>query len=181
MKIYLAVFVLLVSTHLVLCNGDQSVLSGRVARDVAEVLAGIFSKDKVETRDLTASKKFVAQLQFDKFKETLFWRIKRGIPLANYPTVINNFSMRFSVPAHIKESILDGQYAEDMVEIIQNFKYENGKTGNLIYGGVAIVKHDNKIDVAYYIYNLEFKLSPLVIKHKRKRRILGITVRSRTR
>jgi hypothetical protein len=97
------------------------------------------------------------------------------------PTVIENVARRFSIPADVKDSLLDAQYHNDMAEIVKTFKFENGKTGNFVYGRDATIKQGNKIDMAYSVYILDFKLAPTVIKHKKKTKILGITVGKKVR
>jgi hypothetical protein len=172
MKTLLGIFVSLVSTFL-LCNG-QNGNAGWVF-NVAQAMVRRFSKDEERTKDLTAADELVRGLTFDMFDEQISCRVGRGILLTDYRTVIENVARRFSIPDDIKDSLFDGEYHENMAEIVQNFKFEKGKKGNFVYGRVATIKHGDKIDMAYSIYTLDFKLSPTVIEHRKKTNFLWFT------
>jgi hypothetical protein len=83
MKIYLAVFIGLFSTHQGLCNG-QSVSSGMIG-NAAEALVGLglFGQDVEKTEDLTAVAKLVKGITFDVFNENISWRVQR-VSLKDY-------------------------------------------------------------------------------------------------
>jgi hypothetical protein len=174
MKTFLAsIFISLVSTFL-LCNGQLGGNAGMVV-NVAQALVRLFSKDEERAKDLTAADELVRGLTFDMFDEKISCRVGRGILLTDYRTVIENFARRFSIPDDVKDSLFDGQYHEDMVEVVQNFKFEKGKKGSFVYGRVATIKHGDKIDMAYSVYTLDFKLSPIVIEHRKKKKFLWFT------
>ncbi len=170
----LGIFISLVSTF-VLCNGQIGGGGAAAVINVAKALVGLFSKDEERTKDLTAADELVRGLTFDMFNEKISCRVARGILLADYPTIIENFARRFSTPAYVKDSLLDGQYMDDLTEVVQNFKFEKGKTGSFVYGRVATIKHDGKMDMAYSVYTLDFKLSPTVIEHTKKKKFLWFT------
>ena len=135
----------------------------------------MLSKDEERTKDLTAANELIQGLTFDQFDENISCRVARGILLGDYPTLVENFMRRFSAPVEVKESLLEAEFVEDMMENLFNFKFKKGKTGRYVYGRVATVKDGDKIDIAYSVYTLDFKLSPSVIQHTRKTKFLWFT------
>ncbi len=166
---YFAILITLFSSYLLYNANGQRV----------SVLKLLNQGEETATTDLRAAAKLVQGLDFQTFNDKIACVEEREILLANYPTVIENFASRFSVPPDVKESLLDAQYVGDMVEIVKNFKFENGELGRFVYGRVATIKDGDRIDMAYLVYTLDFKLAPTVIKHKKKKRVLGITVRKK--
>lgn len=66
-------------------------------------------------------------------------------------------------------------------EIVQEFKFEKGAPGSVLYGRIATLKHeDSTIDLAYVFFFLEFKLSPKKIEERRRKKFLFITYGSHT-
>ena len=150
--------------------------TGTKVIDVAKALVKLFSKDEEKIKDLTAADEAVRGLTFDLFNEKVSCSVMKGILLQDYKTVVDRFVKRYSIPEEVESSLLDGEFAEEKLEVIVNFKFAKGETGGFIYGRVATVKHDGKIDMAYSVYFLEFKLSPRVIEHEKKRKFLGFTI-----
>ena len=155
------------------CNGQGNY--AHMAVGVAKAMVGLFSKDEEETRDLTEADELVRGLTFDLYDEKISCRVMAGILLKDYPTVIENFARRYSIPGEVKDSLLDAQFSDDFVEVVQNFKFEIGKTGTFVYGRIATMKRGDKIDMASAVYTLDFKLSPKVIEHKKKKKFLWFT------
>ena len=147
---------------------------------VAMVLVSTFSSDKITSRDLTAAEESVRGLTFDVFNEKTSCRVMTGIRLADFETLVNRIARRFGFPDDIREAILESELANVNTEIIRDFKFTKGETGSFTYGSIATVKPDNAtINLAYSVYNLEFKLSPQVIEHTRRKRFLGFTTGKR--
>ena len=155
------------------CNGQGNY--AHMAVGVAKAMVGLFTKDQEETRDLTEADELVRGLTFDLYDEKISCRVMEGILLKDYPTVIENFARRFSIPEDVKNSLLDAQYSDNLVEVIQNFKFQKGETGTYVYGRVVTKRRGDKIDMASSVYTLDFKLSPKVIEHKKKKKFLWFT------
>ena len=143
---------------------------------VAMVLVSTFSSDKITSRDLTAAEESVRGLTFDVFNEKTSCRVMTGIRLADFETLVNRIARRFGFPDDIREAILESELANVNTEIIRDFKFTKGETGSFTYGSIVTVKPDDAtINLAYSVYNLEFKLSPQVIEHTKKKKFLGFT------
>jgi hypothetical protein len=158
MKTYFVNFITLVSSYLLCIANGQGVSMLRLASQGEEQ----------SPEDLTAAAKLVQGLTFDIFNDKISCEEQREILLADFSTVIEKFARRFSSPADVKDSLLEAQYHKDMTEIVKNFKFENGETGRFVYGKVATIKQGSKIDMAYSVYTLDFKLTPTVRRHKWK-------------
>ena len=154
----------------------STISTGTKVINVAKALVKLFSKDEETIKDLTAADEVVRGLTFDLFNEKVSCKVMKGILLQDYKTVVDRFVQRYSIPKDVESSLLDGELAEENFEVIVNFKFAKGETGGFTYGRVATVKHDGKIDMAYSVYFLEFKLSPRVIEHKKKKKFLGFTI-----
>ena len=162
MNINLPIFITVLTYFISSCQSTK--------RNVAKALVGFFNNYEKNSNDLAAAATLVESLKFDRFNEKTSCVVDQGIALTHYPTVIENFARDFSVPNDVKQSLLDAQYATDTTELVQNFKFKKGNTGNFVYGRFATIKHGDKIDIAYSLYTLDFKLSPIVIQHRRRRR-----------
>ena len=154
----------------------STISTGEKVANVVTTLVKLFSSSEEEKiKDLTAADEVVRGLTFDLFNEKVSCQVMKGILLQDYKTVVDLFVQQYSIPEEVKISLLYGQYAEESIGIIVNFKFAKGETGRFTYGRVATVKHDGKIDMAYSLYFLEFRLSPRVIEHKKKKKFLGFT------
>ena len=138
-------------------------------------LVKLFSSDEEHTRDLTAEEELVRGLLFDVYNEKISCKVLKGILIADYDTVIDGFVERFAIPKDIESSLREGKYGDENYEIVIDFKFEKGKIGSFTYGRVVTIKHGDKIDMAYSVYFLEFKLSPKEIRHKKVKKFLGFT------
>ena len=150
----------------------------RGALSVVNVLVNVLTTDEESAKDLTAAEETVRGLTFDKFNEKVSCKVMKGIELRDFDTVIERIAKRLQIPDDIKESILDGKYAEENYEIVLDFKFSKGEDGGFTYGRIATIKRPgNVIDAAYSVYNLVFKLSPKVVEHVKKQKFLGFTLR----
>jgi hypothetical protein len=79
------------------------------------------------------------------------------------------------IPSYVKESllVLDAQYATYFTGFVQNFKFEKGNTDDFVCERFATIKHGDKIDIAYLVYTVDFKLSPIVTEYVKKRNPWG--------
>ena len=145
-------------------------------RNVAQLLVQLFGKDEETTRDLTAAEEQMRGITFDMFKEKVSCKVMRGIKLVDFEKLIERIARRLQMPDDIKEGVLDGFLSVDNNEIIKEFYFSKGESGNFAYGRIATIKQDGDvIDLAYSAYQMLFKLSPRMIEHRRTRRFLGIT------
>ena len=139
---------------------------------VAMVLVSAFSKDKVTSKDLTAADEAVRGLTFDLFNEHVSSRVMTGIELADFETLINSIAKRLKIPDDIRLAILEGKLAATNQEVVRNFYFAKGESGSFTYNGRIVTVKPNKstINLAYSLYHLDFKLSPQVIEHTKKKK-----------
>ena len=144
---------------------------------VAMVLVSAFSRDTVTSKDLTAADEAVRGLTFDLFNEHASSRVMTGIELADFETLINGIAKRMEIPDDIRLDILDSKLAATNQEVVRNFYFAKGESGSFTYNGRIVTVKPNKstINLAYSIYHLDFKLSPQVIEHTKKKKFLGFT------
>ena len=144
---------------------------GRMAMNFMDTFSG-----DTASKDLTAAEESVRGLTFDVFNENTSCRVMTGIKLDGFETLINNIARHLGIPDDIRDAILESNFAEVNSEVTIDFCFAKGETGNFTYGRTATVKPDDTtINLAYSVYHLEFKLSPQVIEHTKKKKFLGFT------
>ena len=143
---------------------------------VAMVLVSTLSSDKVTSRDLTAAEESVRGLTFDVFNGKVSCGVKTGARLADFETLVNSIARRMEFPEFIRQAMLEGKSLETNYEVVQEFRFTKGETGGFTYVVIATFKPDDAtINLAYSVYDLEFKLSPHVIEHVKKKKFLVFT------
>ena len=152
------------------------------ALSVTKILLDSFTSEEITETDLTAAEELVRGLTFDKYNERIITKESKNIKLTDFATLVSRIATRYQIPADIKGEILDGQYVEENEARIREFKFQKGETGSILYGRTATVKReDSKIDLAFVLFHLEFKLSPRRIEERHRKKFLGlITYRSHT-
>ena len=147
------------------------------AVSVARTLVSSLSSDEETTKDLTAAEETMRGLTFDKFNEKVSCKVMKGIKLADFRTVIDRIARRLEMPEDTKESLLDGEYADENLEVVIDFKFSKGQDSSFTYGRIATIKRPNGvIDIAYSVYLLGFKLSPKIVQHEQKKKFLFFTI-----
>ena len=149
----------------VICHGYIDPKTVQAGVSVANAMIKLFSTEKERTRDITAAEEAIRGTTFDLFHEKVSTKLLSGIKLPDFENVIDRIAKRLGLPNDIKDSILDGKFAAVNQEIIKEFKFTKGDTGDFLFGRVATVRTENTIDLAYAIYTLKFKLSSRVIEH----------------
>ena len=113
------------------------------------------------TQDLIDAEGRVSAINFDKYEEQFSFKVLKGIQLNDFNTVVNRVASRYNFPEDVKESILDGELAGKNQEIMKEFKFNIGQTGRVLYGRTMTLKQEDKIDMAYALIAVKFKLSPV--------------------
>ena len=76
----------------------------------------------------------------------------------------------------MKKGIMRGKMTPANNIVVKHFGYEVGKSGTAKFGFIATLKHeDNTFDPAMCMQDLNFKLAPGKILHKKKSTLVGIT------
>ena len=144
---------------------------------VAMLLVSAFSRDTVTSKDLTAADEAVRGLTFDLFNEHVSSDVMAGIELADFETLINGIAKRMNIPDDIRLDILRSKLAATRQEVVRNFHFAKGETGSFTFGRIDTVKpNKSTINLAYSLYHLDFKLSPQVIEHTKKKKFFGFTI-----
>ncbi|KXJ05266.1 hypothetical protein AC249_AIPGENE6409 [Exaiptasia diaphana] len=137
--------------------------------------------EDVKTTDLTSAEELVRGLTFDKYNEEISCKILSKIKKEDFEEVVDRIATRHKIPENYKQAILDGKFGEVNREVIREFKFEKGKHGTVQYGRTLTIRRkDGTIDLAYALFSLEFKLSPIRIEERIRKRFLFITYGSRT-
>lgn len=136
-------------------------------------LLTLMSQDaETSAAHLKKAAKLVEDIKFDAFHEKATSGDHREIMLTDYPSIVDNFARKFSIPSKVKSSLMDSLYMQDFTEVVKDFKFENDGAGRFVYGRVATMKRDKTINLTYVVYTLDFKLASTVIKDKTTKRIL---------
>ncbi|KAL5251435.1 hypothetical protein ACHWQZ_G016964 [Mnemiopsis leidyi] len=156
-------------------------MSGAVSLSVASMIVDSLTDTTTTVTNLTQAEEQVRGLTFDKFEEKFLSQVMEGINLYDFEKVVERLANRHSLPADKKEEILDGQYAAKNYLVSKEFVFNVGQDSQLVYMKVATIKtSDSKIDLALMYYRLDFKLAPMKIETRRKKRFLGIKTGTRT-
>lgn len=133
--------------------------------NIAEVFLSTYGKKNKAAESEPDSE--IQSLLGNTFNENVSCKVYRKIEEAKFSEVVENVSRRFKLSAEKKKSILDidGNLCGDMHETITHFGCDAAKkTESFIFGRIATVKHEGKIDMAYSFYTLEFKLPSTIQK-----------------
>ena len=160
------------------CEFQHCVALGSTLEYVINKITEIFSSDEEHIKDLTAAEEVIRGLTFDQFKETYSSNVMGEITLSDFPEFVQDMSMHFAIPDDIKYILMKGRYAAENLEHLQEFSFQKGQPGTFVYGRVATVRHGKKIDIAYTIYDLQYKLPPAVIEHSRKQTFLWFVTKT---
>lgn len=155
------------------CNAQVGV---ETVVNVAQTLVKLFAHDEEKIKDLTTAEELVRGLTFDQFNEKISCKVVKGIFLKDFATVIENLAARFSIPDDLKNSLLEGLISDENIEVIKEFKFTKGEGGDFTFGRIATIRHGQKIDMAYSIYFLDFKICPKVVEHSREKKFLWFAV-----
>ena len=132
---------------------------------VAMLLVSAFPRDTVTSKDFTAADEAVRGLPFDLYNDHVSFRVMTGIGLDDFETLINGMG----IPDDKRLAILEGKLAATNQARVVNFT--QGGTDSFTHGRIATVKvNESTINLTYSIYHLDFKLSPQVIEHTKKKK-----------
>ena len=115
----------------------------------------------VLTQDLIDAERRVSAIKFDEYKERFNFEVLKGIQLIDFDNVVERIASRFDFPEDVKQSIIDGKYGSPNLEVLKEFRFNKGETGQAIYGRTLTIKNQDKIDMAYALVVVNFKLSPV--------------------
>ena len=118
-----------------------------------------------------ALQRSVKQLHFDKFEERGSDNLEVELSVGDFASKVDRLSADFGLDGDVKQSILEGQYAEVNKNIIKRFQFKRGQGGNIVQGLVATRKRQiGTIDFGHVIRRVDFRLSPEIIHHKKKKK-----------
>ena len=127
-------------------------LRGRSRTGVARSLVGLVSSDKdgLATVQVIDKKK-----AFTVFNEKTYCKFAKGIPIDQLDKVNRRISLL--------SPLADKVDLQSDVETVSDLSFTKGEKGEYLYGRIAKARSGrNKIDLACYFYNLEFRLAPNV-------------------
>lgn len=108
----------------------------------------------------------IEKITFEKFDEKYSCKSLKEIQMEEFETfVLERLQKRLGLPDNVKDSLLDGIYAGENEEKVNQFYFEDGK-GNIHHGRFITMKRNGKMDVAYAIYTLSFELPEKEIEHE---------------
>ena len=138
-------------------------------KGIIAALINAYPKDGLV--DLSSLRESLKKIPFAKFQERASDDLEVGLSLDDFKTRVGRLTTDFGLNDGVKQSILEGQYAEVNKEVIKRFEFRRGQSGEVIQGLAATRKRqDGTIDFGHVIHRLDFQLSPEVIQHKKKRR-----------
>ncbi len=148
-------------------------ISLSVSANIASTLVQSFPSNTVVSTVLSG-------IQFEHFKEKPSHVVKSKLSVEQFTSTVNTIANSYGLAQDVKNSILDGLHAEVNKEVVQQLKFTRGGPSSVIYGRIATMKRkDGTMDLAQAIHQVDFKLTPEIIHHKKKKRILGIVVRTK--
>ena len=99
----------------------------------------------------------IKQSRFKKFNEDFHSKAIKGISIQKFQGFVARMQKTFELSEKEKQSLLDGLDIDENEGVLESFTFEDGK--GKIYRGRFITTYKNeKIDVAYAIYTVNFEL-----------------------
>ena len=152
-------------------SADGSSTGLEVIKALTEV-AKVAHTERV--KDQAVADEFFKSLTFERYEDNVATILMRGIPLDEYVNVINNFITLHKIPENIGAMILVVKGTDEYKKEVINFKF-TGNDDIFNYGRIAISRQGDKMDLAYSVYSLKFKISSLVVEHEKRTTFLGFT------
>ena len=153
-------------------SADGSSTSLEVIKVLTEVAKVVHNLERV--KDQAVADEFFKRLAFEKYEDNVHSIIIRGIPLDEYVNVINNLITLYKIPENIGAMILVVKGTEGYEKEAINFTF-TGNDDVFNYGRIALSRRGDKMDLAYSVYSLKFKISSLVVEHEKRTTFLGFT------
>jgi DNA polymerase III delta prime subunit len=101
----------------------------------------------------------IEKLTFKKFNEKYSCKSLRDIPADEFEVFVKSrLQKRLNLPESTTESVLDGLFAGENEEKINEFEFADG-AGAIHHGRLITIKRRDKVDLAYAIYTLSFELA----------------------
>ena len=126
--------------------------------DVFEMLRGSFNIKPETKQKAIEYEKELSHLEFKKFNESIFCRDLKGVPVDKFEEFLGRLQKRFEFPDEAKESLLDGLDADENEEAVTDLRFKDGK-GTVHQARFVMLKAEEKMDIAYVVYSLDFELS----------------------
>ena len=98
------------------------------------------------------------QFRFKEFNGECEAKDMKGISIKKFQDFVARTQKAFGLSEKAAQSLLDGLDTDENKGVLKSFKFDEGK-GKIFHGEYLTAKKNEKIDVAYAIYNANFKLS----------------------
>ena len=132
-------------------------------RDIAKLIYNSMYSTETTERDLTAADELVRGLTFDKYEEKAVSQVFIGIKISEFMELVQRISDRHSIPSDKRDAILDGEFSDQNTLKIKEFVFNVGTVSKITYCKIATIKtSETHIDMALMLFNLDFKLTPIV-------------------
>ena len=119
---------------------------------------------------LKAVKDAVKQLPFERFQDLTANSIFRSLSSSLFTSKVEELTKAHGLSQQVKDSILDGMYAQVNKAQVQSFHFERG-TGISSYAKFATLrKQDGTMDFSYMIASLNFSLKPTILVYKKTKK-----------
>ena len=132
-------------------------------REIAKLIYNSVYSTETTERDLTAADELVRGLTFDKYEEKAVSQVFIGIKMSEFIELVQRISDRHSIPPDKRDAILDGQFSDQNTLKMKEFVFNVGTVSKITYCKIATIKtSETHIDMALMLFNLDFKLTPIV-------------------
>ena len=84
--------------------------------------------------------KVLKLLLFQVFQERASDDINFGLTVSQFENMVLVLARDFGLDEYMKQSIMEGQYAEVNTEVVKNFAFKRGQAGEVMQGLVATMK-----------------------------------------
>ena len=123
------------------------------------------------------AKRYVESLQFDHFDENITYEAMGEIEQEGFEHVVNSIAARHRIPDAVCKEIIACQYAD---EYLGRLSCQPDEINTFRCGVIVTRINNGKIDLAYLVYNLAFKLLPDLVRQTNKKnlKVFGFTLAS---
>ena len=113
------------------------------------------------TTNIVESENYFKSLPFTKFAEHSIASHKTGIPISKLSELAHRLQEKYNLSDNSIKDIEDIEYVKLTNILSKDFIYS--QTGDSFYTCnriAAVLRNDNKVDMAYHFYNTTFQLAP---------------------
>ena len=136
---------------------------GEVNRKHSETKKAVvtYSNGNVQLQgDPNKGETIIKSLKFSSYEESNLCDVMEGIPPEEYDATVDEIAALTNMPERLKKVIKRAKnFSEGKLQAIENLKFKT-EDGNLVFGRVAVIRRGKRLDMAYSLHSVAYKVVP---------------------